>query len=186
VSGKSGPAGNPEVDIGRRNFLRGASLTGEGRKAMARLRRPLGPSPPWMSSLVEQDHCNSCDQACIHACEQHIIRIHPRGHSLAGYPWLDFSIAGCTFCGKCAAACPLEHAQDGPVPVLGRIHIEQARCLTWDGVFCMSCVSACRYRAMSLDKQRRLVVIGENCNGCGACVSACPVGVLTVHGSGEP
>ena len=72
------------------------------------------------------------------------------------------------------------------MPVLGSIHIEQARCLTWDGVFCMSCVSACRYRAMSLDKQRRLVVTVENCNGCGACVSACPVGVLTVHDSCEP
>lgn len=171
------------MDIGRRNFLRGASLTADGRKAVVRLRAPLGPSPPWMSMLVEQDNCNSCDQACIPACEQDIIRIHPGGHSLAGYPWLDFSVAGCTFCGKCAAACPLDHAQDDPAPVLGGIHIDPARCLSWNGVFCMSCVSVCRYRAMTLDKQRRLVVTVENCNGCGACVSACPVGVLTVHGS---
>lgn len=174
------------MDIGRRNFLRGASLTGEGRKAMSRLRAPLGPPPPWMSMLAEQDYCHHCDQACLPACEQDIIRIHPRGHSLAGYPWLDFSVAGCTFCGKCAAACPLEHPRDVPVPVIGGIHIDQARCLSWGGVFCMSCVTACRFRAMSLDKQRRLVVTAENCNGCGACVGSCPVDVLTVHVSREP
>jgi ferredoxin-type protein NapF len=170
------------LDVGRRHFLLGAALTGEGRRAMARRQVPLGPAPPGMSGLIEQAHCHRCDQACRPACGQDIIRFHPPDHALAGYPWLDFSGAGCTFCGRCVAACPLDHPQDDPPPALGTLHVDQAHCLTRQGVFCMSCVSVCQSRALSLDKQRRLVVMAENCNGCGACVSACPVGVLAVQG----
>lgn len=179
------PSSAAKVDIGRRNFLRGAALTAKGRQALVRQQAPLGPSPPGMSVLVEQDFCNRCDQACVSACEQHIIAIHPAGHSLAGYPWLDFSVAGCTFCGKCVAACPLDQSLNDSTTVAGQLTIEQGRCLSWNGVLCMSCVSACQQRAISLDKQRRLVITSGNCNGCGGCVSTCPVGVLAVTASRE-
>lgn len=173
------------MDIGRRNFLNGAALTRAGREAAARRQRPLGPLPPWMQDLPQQDACRACPQACVTACEQDIIRIHPPGHVLAGLPWLDFSAAGCTFCGGCTEACPLDHARDVP-PVLGRVRLMQGRCLAWNNVICLSCLGACQTRALRLDRQQRVNVAAERCNGCGMCVSRCPVEALAVDRDQDP
>lgn len=167
------------MDISRRSFLRGAALTRAGRDAAARRQRPLGPLPPWMPDL-QQDACRDCRQPCVQACEQDIIHIHPEGHALAGLPWLDFSRAGCSFCGDCAAACPLAHAMDGP-PALGGIQLMQGRCLVWNDVICLACSVACQTQALVPDRRRRMTVVAERCNGCGMCVSVCPVDALTVN-----
>jgi ferredoxin-type protein NapF len=168
------------VDIGRRSFLRGASLTRAGREAATRRQRPLGPLPPWMHDLWQQDACRGCRQPCVLACEQDIIRIHPDGHALAGFPWLDFAGGGCTFCGECIAACPLDHTRDA-TPIPGRVQLMQRRCLGWNDVICLSCKGACGARALELDRHRRVTVAVERCNGCGMCVSICPVGALVVE-----
>lgn len=168
------------MDIGRRDFLSGAALSRAGREAAACRQRPLGPLPPWMHDLLQQGACRACPQACVTACGQDIIRIHPDGHALAGFPWLDFSAAGCTFCGACVQACPLEHARDVP-PFPGTVRLMQSRCLAWNDVICLSCIGACLSRALVPDRRQRVSVVSGRCTGCGMCVSRCPVGALAVN-----
>ncbi|MCL2797131.1 MAG: RnfABCDGE type electron transport complex subunit B [Firmicutes bacterium] len=43
-----------------------------------------------------------------------------------------------------------------------------------------SCVSACKYGAAVIDKDKAVsVVLSENCTSCGACVSACPKKIIS-------
>ena len=169
------------MDTGRRQFLRGAALTREGRARAARQQLPLGPPPPWMPDLLQRNGCGGCDQVCASACEQDIIRFHPREHALAGFPYLAFSDAGCTLCGDCAEACPLDVSKDGSVPRLGRAQLERGRCLAWHDVICMSCVTACQVRALVRNPHScRIAVAADRCHGCGMCVGVCPVDALAV------
>lgn len=44
------------------------------------------------------------------------------------------------------------------------------------------CVAACKFDAMYMDKKTGLpVVIDENCTSCGACVKACPKGIIELR-----
>jgi len=169
------------VDTGRRQFLRGAALTREGRARAARLQSPLGPAPPWMPDLLQRHGCDGCDQRCASACEQDIIRFHPREHALAGFAYLAFGDGGCTLCGECVEACPLDFPRDGPAPRLGTAQIERGRCLAWQDVICLSCLNACPVRALRRETDSRgIAVAADRCNGCGMCVRVCPVDALAV------
>ena len=167
------------VDTSRRFFLRGAVLTREGREEAIRRQRPLGPRPPWLDGRIDPAYCAACDPACVSACEQHIIRIHPSDHHQAGLPWLDFTAGGCTFCADCARACPrVERIVD--TPQIGTAQIDTGRCLAWNDVICLSCAGVCRERALRRDRSRRVTVDTLSCTGCGQCVSKCPVMALTI------
>ena len=169
------------MDTGRRLFLRGASLTREGRARAVRQKAPLGPSPPWMSDLLQRDGCGGCNRACAAACDQDIIRFHPRGHALAGFPYLAFADAGCTLCGDCVEACPLDFPTAGRAPRLGTAQLERGRCLAWQDVICMSCLGACQLRALRREPHsHRVTVDADRCNGCGMCVRVCPADALSV------
>lgn len=168
------------IDLGRRGLLRGALFTREGREQHRRQQQPLGPAPPGLQAV--QDICPACAGNCLGACPQHIISLHPAGHPLAGRPYLDFSSAGCLFCGDCAAACPQDGGRIGTdaLPALGTISLDKGSCLSWNGVVCMSCQGGCEQQALSFDTRRRLSVAAARCNGCGACVALCPSRALSV------
>jgi ferredoxin-type protein NapF len=171
------------MDGGRRAFLRGALLTRSGRVREARRHQALGPPPPWHANLPLEAHCPACTHPCMTACEPGIIRLHPADHTLAGVPWLDFQAAGCTFCGACVEACPIDDAaleRSGPLPRIGEITLNRTTCLAWNGVICQSCLGRCEVRAITLDRQRRVHADATLCNGCGMCVTACPAGALSV------
>lgn len=172
---------NKEADPGRRGFLTGSWLPKEGRQPLAL--SPLGPLPPIIATHINNSLCNSCDGCCLPVCETGVIRLHPQDHSLAGAPWLDFSVAHCTFCGKCADACPQIELPptDAERPSIGFAEIELARCLSYTGVFCISCQGGCEYQAIQRDRLSRPQILPDVCTGCGACVSICPVKAINVR-----
>lgn len=165
-------------DPGRRGMLTGSLFTREGRETVKRQQQPLGPRPPWHQQIVEE--CNHCKQECIASCPQRIIRLHPDEHTHAGTPWLDFSATGCTFCGDCAAACPSIESYEKEDTQTGNLQLIKASCLTWNNVFCMSCVGKCDVKALQLDERRRLLLNDSLCTGCGMCINSCPVNAFAV------
>ena len=166
-----------QPDLARRGVLSGAILTRNGREGLARQLRPLGPLPPWLN--VSPGICGQCAQECETACPQGIIKIHPAGHQCSSLPYLDFTLSGCTWCGECADACPSNH-RGAKKKKLGYLDVNGEKCLSLNGVFCMTCVGKCEYSALGLDHRRHLRYDTNNCIGCGMCVHVCPVDALQV------
>mgnify|MGYP001816361052 len=171
------------TDPDRRAFLRGSLLTRDGRTQEADRRQALGPPPPWHGRLPLETCCPGCAHPCVAACEADIIRLHPAEHTLAGIPWLDFTAAACTFCAACADACPVDDQRLGrerPAPRIGDLQLNRETCLAWNGVICQSCVGPCPVRAPSINRQRQLDIDATLCNGCGMCITACPLDALKI------
>jgi ferredoxin-type protein NapF len=127
------------------------------------------------------ENCSHCEQECTASCSQDIIRLHQDDHAHAGTPWLDFSVTGCTFCGDCAEACPAIEGYEKESSRTGNLLLARASCLTWNNVFCMSCIGKCDVRALQLDERRRLMLNDSLCTGCGMCIHACPVDALGIQ-----
>lgn len=169
------------TDQSRRGFLSGALFTDEGRRQQARVQQRQGVFPPGLQAVISAQKCADCARPCVASCEQGIIRIHADKHGFAGQPYLDFSANGCTFCGDCSTACPACEAKTmSAEDKLGQVRLDQTSCLSWNQVFCMSCLGSCVSKAFSFDARRRLEIDPQRCNGCGMCVGICPVGSLAV------
>lgn len=171
------------IDPGRRGFLRGTFLTREGRDDLRRQTRLLGPLPPALPSrFMAQNPCEDCDHPCVHACEPSIICLHPPGHRFRGMPFLSFESGACTFCNACVDACPIEHSQSEAERAagLGIAVLDQGTCMAWNGTICLSCQTACSYRAVSMDPLSRPHIETELCTGCGACVGICPARAIRI------
>lgn len=169
------------INRDRRAFLRGDFLTHEGRKKHEQQGQPLGPAPPWHQGQLELERCQACDAPCVDACGPSIIKLHAAEHQLAGLPYLSFEETGCTFCGDCANACPMD-LETGTKPVkLGQVSLDKQACLGWNNIFCISCRSHCDYDALSLDQKRRINLDEAACVACGKCLSVCPTQALQFH-----
>ncbi len=156
--------------LNRMQFLRG-DFKGE-----AALR------PPWaIAEDVFVDTCDRCDR-CIKACPSNILF---RGG--AGFPEVNFSQAGCDFCQACVEHCPTQalslDQSDYEAPWSYVAHVKD-NCLSERGVVCRSCGDVCETRTIKF----KLVVGGSallelntaDCNGCGECVSICPVNAIEI------
>ena len=157
-----------DVNQARRGFLRGRVRTA-----------PPPRRPPW--ALPEADFLHRCTRcaACAPVCPTRIIVLR------AGYPEVDFGSAGCTFCGKCAAACVPQALLrlEGRAPWTARASVAPA-CLAQRGVECRVCEDRCEAAAIRFSPRINLppapTILDDACTGCGACVSACPAQALSV------
>lgn len=160
--------------ISRVEFLRG-NFQGE--------RMPI--RPPWAIDEREFiERCTRCDD-CLKACPEHIIT---RGRG--GFPAIDFSRAECTFCAECVEVCKsqalhMPHQDAEPATAWSNKAGIQPGCLAVNRIECRVCGEHCAVRAIRFRISAGAVATPaidlEVCNGCGACVSSCPVGAVVVR-----
>ncbi len=156
----------------RRNFLRG-NITN----------RVQSIRPPWsLSETLFLEKCSRCDD-CVDACPENIV-----ARDAEGYPIINFTHTGCTFCAEC-----LESCTTGALQGL-RSDIDQAwshsmrisdSCLSVTGVVCRTCGDHCDEGAIQftlLTLGRSLPEINtSSCTGCGQCVPVCPSNSISIH-----
>lgn len=95
---------------------------------------------------------------------------------------MDFSTTGCDFCQACVQICPTSALQlnqsnhDSPWDLQAQFN---NRCLSERGVVCRACGDVCEMQAIKFKLAVGGVTLIEmnssDCNGCGECVSVCPV-----------
>ena len=138
--------------------------------------------PPWaVTEELFLDRCSRCDQ-CITACHAKILK---RGSG--GYPEADFSSAGCDFCQACVEHCAEQalvlNDSSRQIPWQHKVSIKN-NCLSEQGVVCQSCGDVCEMRAIRFKMVvggRSLIEMNSSaCNGCGECISVCPVNAIQI------
>ena len=154
----------------RRNFLRGEFRTASG---------PV--RPPWaVDDSVFLEGCTQCAE-CLARCPQGILIA-----GSGGFPEVDFSRGECIFCADCVSACEpgvlsreRNAADASPWEVKAVIN---RSCFNYQGVFCRVCADRCISRAIRFRPVRGGAFLPRvdhaHCNGCGACIGACPAGAL--------
>lgn len=147
------------------------------RSTPAPLRPPYGAN----EELFRQE-CPSCvDAPCVAVCEEAVI-----GLREDGTPALVLEQSGCTFCQACAKACPKEVlCVTHPETILGKVAIDTAACLAWNGVVCATCKEVCGERAITFFGLYRPVVSQETCTACGFCYGVCPTRAVQIKRRGE-
>ena len=151
--------------VSRMQFLRGDF---KGKESPLR--------PPW--ALIENqflDTCTACGD-CVTHCPTQIIK-----QARASLPIVDFKSGECLFCAECVDVCK-PHAlvkTDQIVPWSIKAAIKEDTCLAFQGVECRSCYDPCEARAISMPPRLGGISIPimntQQCTGCGACFSVCPV-----------
>jgi len=138
--------------------------------------------PPWaIDENLFTEICINCGE-CISQCPTHIIK-----QGRANYPVVDFNNGECLFCEQCVDSCKpralLKTAQSRPWSI--KASVNQDVCIGHQGVECRSCYDPCETRAITMQPQLGGVSIpvinANNCCGCGACFSVCPVSAITIN-----
>lgn len=167
------------ADVSRRSFLRGHFLKSlQSEKVLQQGHNAI--RPPWADLANFLENCTGCQQ-CISACEMQILV-----KGAGGYPEVDFQQGRgeCSFCQACVKAC------DAPVfrptteqPWAHKVTIEAA-CLAFNGVECRRCEESCEPRAIRFTREiggvAKPTLDLARCNGCGACISSCPIAIIKV------
>lgn len=160
------------IDLSRRKFLSGKireSTVVVNKKTIL---------PPWADSEIFFQQCTQCGD-CITQCETQVLIKDERG-----FPQVFFQQAECTFCQKCVEACQLPIFRPTTTEAWQHKISIADNCLTNKQVECRSCQDSCEWRAIffkpMLGKVAQPQLDLQSCNGCGACVAACPVQAISM------
>jgi ferredoxin-type protein NapF len=137
--------------------------------------------PPWaVDETLFTEICTSCGE-CVSQCPANIIK-QARGN----FPIIDFTSGECLFCEQCVDVCKpqalLKNKKKTPWSL--KVSIDENICIAHHGVECRSCYDPCEYHAIAMPP--RLggfsipVIHSDNCTGCGACFSVCPVQAVSI------
>lgn len=162
-------AARPVADPDRRSFLRGRFGDLEQRDVVR---------PPWSSNASIAEACCGCG-ACAEGCPENIIVMDHRHR-----PRVDFSGGACSFCTACVTACPEPVFAKTEEPAWRLTLSISDNCLLRTGIYCRSCGDACAERAIlfqpRLGGRADISFVQDDCIGCGACISACPVNATSL------
>lgn len=157
-----------QPDLSRRRWLKGGL-------GAARPDNVLPWSVDWAAFTSQCSRCGDCLAACP---EQIIVK------GDGGFPVIDFARGECTFCGRCAELCPEPLFRPRTTAPWRQTARFGNACITRQGVHCRSCEDSCEPAAIRFRPQLGQVSGPEldlaRCNGCGACVSACPAAAIRI------
>jgi ferredoxin-type protein NapF len=153
------------INTARRAFFRG-SAAGIKHKV------------PWAVDAFV-DLCSRCGD-CVRVCEERVL-VPGDG----GFPTVDFTRGGCTFCGACAGVCRAG-AIDARLRPPWRLRVSiAAHCLSARGTTCRACGDICELQAIRFRLQtggRAIPSVNASlCNGCGSCIATCPTQVIQIE-----
>ena len=119
--------------------------------------------------------CLQCEEKpCISACEEDIIVLDAQN-----LPSLVFTKSGCTFCKKCALACPLGVLDEQADANIGAsFKIDTQSCIAWKNVICNSCADVCDVKAIRFFGLLRPLLEASACTHCGFCYGVCPTNAI--------
>jgi len=187
-------------DPGRRQVLvtLGAALGGMAliRTVDPELEHPFRLLPPGVDTEKFYSQCIRCGQ-CMRACPTAALQPALTEAGIEGFwtpvliPRLGYCDYGCNACGQ---SCPVEAIPPLPLAikqeqVIGRVEIDQDRCLPWiEEQECIVCEEVCPLPEKAIELElaearlptgetivlQRPVVIHDLCIGCGMCEYICP------------
>ncbi|AZV46252.1 4Fe-4S ferredoxin [Nautilia sp. PV-1] len=133
--------------------------------------------PPYYDKKEDFLKCLECESKdCLLACKEKII------NTENGYPILDFSSSGCTFCDECAYACPkgILSIVNKKETINAQMIINPKKCIAWNQTICFSCQDICEEYAIIYKGMFNPVIDLDKCTGCGFCVSVCPTDAIEI------
>lgn len=157
------------------SFLSSSFKTEEKVKGVEILR------PPYYRDInAFATECQKCDGKCATLCQEQIIII-----GTDKTPFLNFSKSGCTYCDDCALACGFEVLSiENKKLIDAVVSINQADCLSWQGVMCFSCKDPCLEDAIEFRAMFMPIIDMSKCTACGFCISRCPTYAIDIKGNG--
>ena len=175
-----------QINASRRFFLRGKVATSNAAIASA-------VRPPW--SVDEPQFIESCERCddCITACPENIL---VRGDG--GFPEVNFKLGECTFCTQCAQSCQAGVIQNfytksssntsssySTSAKAWNLNVSiSAKCLSLNAVVCRACGDNCEPQAIRFQLKvggiSEPLISLDDCTGCGACLSVCPVDTVQI------
>ncbi len=186
------PSAIPGAKLDRRAFLQGMGAAAAGLAFLPLTRLEPQPAPLRPPGALPEaqflDTCIAC-QECVRICPTHGLQAAflQAGVSRIGTPVLVPRAGACSINVSCNHLCQQVCPVQAILPVkprqfqIGLAQVDHSLCLAWDqGLKCLVCVEACQYHA-AIPLQGKVTVDANNCVGCGACESGCPVLGSAIH-----